>query len=143
MANDGEAGEADFARDTIENLVGGSGNDSLHGQLQLGGIGTNNLISGGLGNDLIVGDLGDDILLGDNGEDTIRAGFGDDTLAGPAEGQHDNLDGSFGDDTFIAGPEDTINPGLDNDFLEITQGQLDDIIEALLGALQDIPGLPT
>jgi Ca2+-binding RTX toxin-like protein len=141
-ADDGQAGEGDNVRSTVENAVGGSGNDRFEAQVDpLFGPKTNNLFSGGAGNDYMDGGSGNDILLGDNGADQIFGALGDDTLAGPADGQVDQLDGGLGHDTFIAGPEDIINPGLDGDLFTMTQNKLLELIAALLAALQSIPGL--
>ena len=51
------------AVDTIENAIGGSGNDRLTGNA------LNNTLNGGLGNDTLVGGLGTDSLVGGAGND--------------------------------------------------------------------------
>ncbi|MDJ0713427.1 MAG: M10 family metallopeptidase C-terminal domain-containing protein [Prochloraceae cyanobacterium] len=48
---------------TIENAIGGSGNDRLTGNS------INNILSGGIGNDTISGGVGDDTLNGNDGDD--------------------------------------------------------------------------
>ncbi len=56
----------------FENLVGGSGDDTLTGNTlanNLTGGGGNDLLSGGTGNDTLVGQAGDDTLRGDLGND--------------------------------------------------------------------------
>ncbi len=50
----------------IENLIGGSGNDTLIGN------GLANRLTGNAGNDLLIGDGGDDTLVGGLGDDTYR-----------------------------------------------------------------------
>jgi Ca2+-binding RTX toxin-like protein len=72
---DGEAGEGDDVRGTVEAVLGGSGDDSLVGadltdNVLRGGAGTD-AIAGGTGDDLIDGDAGSDDLDGEGGEDTV------------------------------------------------------------------------
>ncbi len=69
---------------SIENLIGGSGNDVLTGSLGA------NRIEGGAGNDTIDGGAGADRLLGGDGADTMLAGAGS-----------DGLWGGLGADTFV------------------------------------------
>jgi Ca2+-binding RTX toxin-like protein len=64
-------------RDTIrnfENILGGSGNDTLTGDSNA------NSLSGGAGNDSISGGAGNDTLIGGLGADTLDGGTGNDTL---------------------------------------------------------------
>jgi Ca2+-binding RTX toxin-like protein len=65
VANDGEAGEGDDVRTTVENLAGGSGADVLTGSGQA------NSITGGEGDDVLDGGAGQDTLDGRGGTDTI------------------------------------------------------------------------
>jgi serralysin len=58
---------------TIENAVGGAGNDTMIGN------GANNILSGGDGNDRIEGGLGNDTLDGGSGNDIMIGGLGNDT----------------------------------------------------------------
>ena len=66
---------------SIENLTGGSGNDTLIGNDQdnvlIGGAGADSL-SGGGGNDVIIGGSGKDRLSGGGGNDVIYAELGED-----------------------------------------------------------------
>jgi Ca2+-binding RTX toxin-like protein len=62
--NDGEAGEND-ALNTIENVIGGTGNDTLTGD------GNANALTGGDGDDILDGLLGSDIFDGGAGNDTV------------------------------------------------------------------------
>ncbi|RLJ64793.1 DUF4347 domain-containing protein [Sulfurisoma sediminicola] len=57
----------------IENLTGGSGNDSL------GGDDGDNVLIGGAGDDALSGGLGNDTLKGGLGRDTLDGGGGNDT----------------------------------------------------------------
>ena len=59
----------------IENVVGGSGADTLTGDANA------NFLSGGAGNDGLNGGAGDDLLLGGLGNDTLTGGAGIDTAS--------------------------------------------------------------
>ncbi len=61
---------------TFENVIGGSGDDTLVGNSQANTITCNN------GNDIIVGNAGNDALSGGNGRDILIGGLGIDTLSG-------------------------------------------------------------
>ncbi len=71
-ANDGESGENDDLTQSVENVTGGSGSDSLTGN------GFGNALRGGAGNDLLNGGPGGtctadvDKLFGDAGDDTFE-----------------------------------------------------------------------
>ena len=58
---------------TVENAVGGFGNDAITGN------DASNVLSGGAGNDWISGGLGNDTLDGGTGRDTLIGGAGNDT----------------------------------------------------------------
>ena len=58
---------------TIENAIGGSGNDTLLGNDSA------NRLEGGTGNDQLDGKAGNDILIGGAGDDTLIGGTGTDT----------------------------------------------------------------
>ena len=60
------------AVDTIENAIGGSGNDRLTGNA------LNNTLTGGAGNDSLTGGAGDDTLVGGLGTDSLVGGAGND-----------------------------------------------------------------
>ena len=61
---------------SIENLIGGMGNDTLTGNA------VNNIINGGAGNDTVHGGAGNDTVIGGLGNDTMIGGTGADTLEG-------------------------------------------------------------
>lgn len=84
-----------FLNNSIENIIGGSGNNTLIGDFQ------DNVIDGGGGNDNIDGGAGDDTLLGGTGNDTIDGGDDDDSIEG-GDGS-DDLIGGDGDDTLSGG----------------------------------------
>ncbi|HUL98326.1 MAG TPA: calcium-binding protein, partial [Mycobacterium sp.] len=72
VANDGQAGENDNARD-IQNVIGGTGNDTLIGNA------LNNVLRGLAGNDRLFGLDGNDTLIGSEGTDFADGGNGTDT----------------------------------------------------------------
>jgi Ca2+-binding RTX toxin-like protein len=80
----------------IENLAGGSGNDTL-----VGHDGGDNHLAGSSGNDALYGFGGHDRLDGGAGADILLGGLGDDTLVGGsvAAGQQNLLFGEEGRDT--------------------------------------------
>jgi Ca2+-binding RTX toxin-like protein len=97
---------------TIENVTGGSGDDTIAGS---GGA---NVLNGGSGNDTLQG-------LG--GADTLIGGLGNDTLDGGAAA--DTLDGGDGNDTLIGGAgNDTISGGEGNDTVTWAVGDGTDIV---------------
>lgn len=59
---------------SMENALGGSGNDNLTGNS------SSNLFVGGAGNDNLTGNGGRDILFGGSGADTLNGGSGEDLL---------------------------------------------------------------
>ncbi|NEP28276.1 M10 family metallopeptidase C-terminal domain-containing protein, partial [Moorena sp. SIO3I6] len=85
---------------TIENGIGGSGNDTIYGNnvanVLRGGEG-NDYLSGGSGNDFLTGGSGNDSLTGGSGNDSLTGGTGSDRLYGGTG--NDNLYGSSGNDT--------------------------------------------
>ncbi|WP_293749166.1 M10 family metallopeptidase C-terminal domain-containing protein [Limnohabitans sp. Rim8] len=78
---------------TIENAIGGSGNDTLIGNAVA------NWLTGGSGADNLDGGDGNDVLVGGAGADTLTGGTGDDTLIGG--GGVDSMVGGDGNDLFI------------------------------------------
>jgi Ca2+-binding RTX toxin-like protein len=73
VADDGQAGENDDVRTSIENVIGGAGPDGLNGS------DFDNLFQGGGGGDTIAGAAGEDKIKGDAGVD---GGAGADSMAG-------------------------------------------------------------
>jgi Ca2+-binding RTX toxin-like protein len=94
---------------TIENLMGGDGDDTLTGDYRA------NTLSGGGGNDMITGGPGNDTLNGGEGGDTLNGGLGDDTLNGGAQADGNTpsqqLNGDGGDDIIHALPGDNVDGG--------------------------------
>jgi serralysin len=97
----------------IENAIGGSGHDTIVGNVLnnvlngnagndvVSGLDGNDRISGGLGRDLLNGGTGSDRLAGGNSRDTLNGGAGDDRLNGGAG--RDELTGGLGGDAFVFG----------------------------------------
>src|SRR5262249_52602905 len=87
---------------TIENAIGGSGNDSLSGST------LNNLLVGGAGNDTINGGAGNDTMTGGAGNDTFNVDSAGDVV-NEAAGQ--------GTDTVVATTSYTLAAGSEIEFL--------------------------
>ncbi|MFL5824115.1 MAG: beta strand repeat-containing protein [Solirubrobacteraceae bacterium] len=105
-ANDGSTGqngsadENDLIRSDVENLTGGSGNDTLTGNSgpnHLDGGPGDDTLHGGDGNDILDGSAGNDTLLGEGDDDTLNGGDDADYLDG-AQGS-DTMSGNAGVDT--------------------------------------------
>ncbi len=78
-ADDGIFGEKDNIKTDVENISGGSGNDTITGSSganTISGGSGNDALSGGSGNDFIFGDNDDDLLNGQTGQDTYDGGDG-------------------------------------------------------------------
>jgi Ca2+-binding RTX toxin-like protein len=76
LANDGEPGEGDNAKTSVEDIVGGSGGDTLNGgpgPNTLWGLGGADVINGLGADDTLVGGAAADVLNGNDGHDTFRA----------------------------------------------------------------------
>lgn len=73
-ANDGETGEGDNISTDVENLSGGSGNDTLTGSAG------NNQLYGAAGIDNLFGGDGSDVLIGGTGADDMRGEAGTDRV---------------------------------------------------------------
>jgi hypothetical protein len=94
LADDGSAGERDQIQ-TVENLSGGPGSDTLTGS------GGSNALVGGGGADYLSGNGGADSLVGSAGDDELSGGAGADQLSGgPAD---DLLLGGVGVDQLDGG----------------------------------------
>jgi Ca2+-binding RTX toxin-like protein len=76
---------------SIENLIGGSGDDLLTGN------NLDNVLNGSDGNDTLYGNDGNDTLIGGRGDDWLYGGNGDDLLLDNLGANH--LSGGTGNDT--------------------------------------------
>jgi serralysin len=125
---------------SLENAIGGSGNDSLTGNA------SDNSLSGGTGNDTLRGAAGDDTLYGGDGSDTLDGGAGDDFIFGGTSAAdlrdviyggdgNDRIDGGYGNDLIYGmNDNDTIAGGFGADTLQGQDG--DDVITG--SALSDL-----
>jgi Ca2+-binding RTX toxin-like protein len=132
VANDGGIGapatatrpaippEGDNAKNDIERIVGGNGNDRLVG------TDANNTISGGGGNDVIDARGGNDVVEGGSGNDVIYGGAGDDRLYGGPGG--DRLYGQDGNDSLYGrdGVKDLLDGGGGEDRAQ--RDPIDDVV---------------
>ncbi len=98
LAFDGEPGEGDDVRTDVENVVGGSGDDTIESPGIQGVVA--NIFNGGKGHDTLIGGDGDDTLVGGGGVDTLRGDAGNDTLDASGDSTDDFIDG--GDDFDLA-----------------------------------------
>ena len=130
--NSGETGEHDFLNPDIEEIRGGSGSDTLSGQVGTGNpivlygqggddhlIGTeaSDYLDGGAGNDTLDANGGDDQLYGSSGNDTLNGGAGFDVI--DDESGDTTVDGGPGPDLIRTGPgHDVIQGGDGNDIIE-------------------------
>jgi Ca2+-binding RTX toxin-like protein len=89
-------GEGDTIMLSVENVLGGSGSDSMVGDKDA------NLFRGGAGIDSFAGGRGDDVAYGGGAQDSLRGDEGNDRLLGGG-GSMDILAGGDGDDTLIGG----------------------------------------
>jgi Ca2+-binding RTX toxin-like protein len=93
FSQDSSTGPASQGNDVVlgfENVLGGSGNDTIRGSADW------NLMEGGAGNDSLLGEAGNDTLLGGSGNDVLSGGADNDVLEGGAG--NDTLDGGTGAD---------------------------------------------
>jgi len=87
---------------TIENVAGGSGGDTITGD------DATNVLDGGEGGDTLDGAGGADTLLGGDGGDTLTGGGDNDSVSGGAG--NDSIVGSLGDDDYDGGTDtDTLD----------------------------------
>ena len=97
-ASGGDAGGD--THDSIENLIGSLGNDTLTGSA------SNNVLRGGDGDDAVSGGSGDDQIYGGTGADRLDGGAGMDSLYARALADgtlEDTVDGGNGIDTLFLG----------------------------------------
>jgi Ca2+-binding RTX toxin-like protein len=115
LADDGQAGELEHVLTDVENVSGGSGDDTLRGSdgaNTLVGNAGNDTLKGGAGNDDLRGSGGDDMLDGEDasdmaGSDRLDGGSGDDMIFA-RDGEHDRIDCGSGSDTVYADADDRL-----------------------------------
>jgi Ca2+-binding RTX toxin-like protein len=107
----------------INDVAGGTGNDTLSGGGTLRGNDGNDLVSdgaGGTGNDRLEGNVGNDTVSSLRGADTLTGGPGDDLLrVTGTDLVGRNLDGGDGNDQLVGGRgNDTLTGGNGDDTFE-------------------------
>jgi serralysin len=102
---------------TIENAIGGSGDDSIVGN------DASNSIQGGAGNDTVMAGSGADTIDGGAGAGYLRGEDGDDSIQGGAG--FDDINGNKGNDTIDGGSggSDWLVGGQNNDSITAHTGQ--------------------
>jgi RTX calcium-binding nonapeptide repeat (4 copies) len=100
-SGDGQAGENDNVRASVEIVLAGSGNDSVTGSA------ANNALNGGPGDDTLNGAGGDDTIEGGAGADSIDGGDGADLLR-TRDGFGDRLTCGAGTDSVDADAIDVL-----------------------------------
>jgi Ca2+-binding RTX toxin-like protein len=96
-ANDGAKGGAEKDNVQTEEVITGSGNDSLVGSSG------DDFLAGGAGNDTVIGGARSDTIFGEAGNDSLSGGHQNDVLVG-GEG-NDTLFGNDGRDILIGGDQ--------------------------------------
>jgi hypothetical protein len=81
-ADDGEPGERDDVRPSVDRFIGGAGDDRITAS------GWSNVLDGGAGDDRLDGAGGDDVLRGGLGNDMLLGGGGRDQLDGGDGADH-------------------------------------------------------
>ncbi len=112
------AGTAEDILVNFENIIGGSGNDSITGDANnniLNGGDGDDILTGGSGNDTIDGGAGNDIINGGDGNDVLMGGLGNDTIDGGTG--DDVITGGMGSDTLFVGDGNDIFSGISDDIL--------------------------
>ena len=100
VANDGGADENDNVGTDIEDVLGGSFDDTITGSAAA------NELDGGSGNDVVNGLGGSDGLSGDRGNDTLDGGAGIDALSGGAGADTLRSRDASADDVLCGGESD-------------------------------------
>ena len=88
VANDAAKGEDDNVETNVEEVIAGSGNDTLTGSPN------DDFLSGGAGNDLIHGEDGNDVITGGPGHNQLFGDAGDDFIQAKNEEQDSLLGGN-------------------------------------------------
>jgi Ca2+-binding RTX toxin-like protein len=110
VADDGQTGEGDNVKGSVENLFGGSGFDTLVGS------GAGNVIAGSFGSDTLDGGNGADLLAGEVGFDTADGGAGPDQINSRGDSSVDTDNCGTQNDNVVADSFDTVNVDCENVF---------------------------
>ncbi|HEX6683407.1 MAG TPA: calcium-binding protein [Candidatus Limnocylindrales bacterium] len=117
--DDGYIGEGDTIGSDVEELYGGTGDDTLVGNVSA------NYINGNEGNDTIRGGGGEDTIHGSVGDDWIEGDAGDDRLYG--DGGNDTLRGDDHNDVLSGGPDDDVLQGGNGEDVLLGEAGNDDL----------------
>lgn len=135
VANDGTAAEFDNVFVSTENVLSGTGNDTLTGSAgpnALGGNSGDDRVNGGADNDTIRGGSGADTLVGAAGADSIRGEDGNDVVFGGSGA--DSIFGGNGNDNLIGGVgADKIFGEAGNDQISSADGAIDATVDGGAG----------
>ena len=143
VANDGESGENDNVRSSVEGAATGDGDDTIVGSP------ADNLLQGGAGNDTITGGAGDDDVQGFTGNDVLGGESGDDTVRGDSGA--DTLSGGDGNDFLTPGQVIGVSDGADSvsggsgiDSIQILASGAGNSLVTLIATLDDVAddGIP-
>jgi Ca2+-binding RTX toxin-like protein len=106
VADDGQDGgaEGDNVRTNVENVIGGSGSDTITGN------NASNTLSGQGGSDTLIGGGSGDTLAGGASFDTLEGQAGKDELNSRGDGNNDTDNCGTESDVAIADSFDTVNP---------------------------------
>jgi Ca2+-binding RTX toxin-like protein len=115
--------------DSIENLTGGLGDDTLTGD-----DGVNVLDGGRFGHDTLDGGAGNDVLRGADGNDVLIGGLGQDILIGDQAGS------STWVDTFVFKTIDDSKLGAEDQIVDFSSAQFDQIDLAAIDANAGLAG---
>jgi Ca2+-binding RTX toxin-like protein len=130
----------------VENVIGGSGNDTIIGSTTTAGFSNvvANRLQGGPGDDLLHGLGGDDHLLGGADDDELFGGDGDDLLdggPGPSSTDADLMSGGPGEDTTTyEGRDAAVNVTLDGETNDGQDADPDDATDAACSTVWDSAG---
>jgi hypothetical protein len=113
---------------TIENVIGGDGDDTVSGNT------VGNTITGGAGADSLSGDAGNDQLLGGPGRNTLFGGDGNDTITG-GDDAFDQVNGNQGQDSIVGRSRvgDWLLGGKGNDRIDASASTGHNIVNGNLG----------
>jgi Ca2+-binding RTX toxin-like protein len=130
-ANDGASGEIDNVNSDVENVNGGSANDTITSPSWtflvnvFQGNGGNDVLDGGGSDDVLMGGAGNDQIRGNSGNDDLAGGSGDDVIFGAAG--NDIIHGDDGNDRIYGGADaDVCYGGNNNDQFVLVGGDASD-----------------
>jgi Ca2+-binding RTX toxin-like protein len=134
--NDGTGAEGDDVRSNVENVVGGSGADTL--TASAAGAAPNTF-DGGAGDDTITTYAGNDTVNGGAGQDTVDTGEGDDTI-NVDEGEVDTVKcGTTPLPTPVPDPAPVENDTVNADKVDVVDADCETVNRSNLGSATPTP----